>query len=558
MNFKNELLNLLKSDSKEKVIAIKGVWGSGKSTFWKGFIEDKAYYNNAYISLYGLKSIEDIENSILLQISDLHKLDGFIEKRLNFLREINIYGMNAKAILSSIKPKDFCKLIICLDDFERLSNKISINELFGFIADLKENKHCKVVMILNEDKINESNKNDFNIQQEKIIDYELFFQQNLDEIDIIPKKEYKDILYEFIKKYEVQNIRTINKIINILNKFLLKLDNNMNVIIRENILKKVIEISFVYYQFNFKDFNQLVKYRSEKVSKSWYIVLKNKNQLKNDEETNNKLKDTEKFIENNKELEEYIKYLENFHFEDLEKSIIDFITKHIWDEKKIFQYIENEKYNLDNNNLRDKLNDIIEKYYFDFNYTLEKYDQELFDFLNKYKENILKLKNFETIKKEVEICKLFSSNCYDTLLTDIGKSYLENFEYKNYHGNISNDTNFQQIKKENNPVVMAYLESLICYDKNPTSETIIKIFEKAINTNNVIQISETNTVNNLSENVIKNFILNDKKFVKILEDNFNRHSNFPEFIDKVSNVFNDLKSNENYKRKIEELESRVL
>lgn len=549
--FKNKLQDLLKNNNEPKVVAIKGEWGSGKSTFWKDFIKDK--HNNAYVSLYGLNSIAEIENSILLEISDLNALDNFFEKKLKFLQDFKIYGVSAKAILSSLKPSSFSELIICLDDFERLSEKITVNELFGFIADLKENKHCRVVLILNEDKISQKNKDDFNIQKEKVIDYDLFFKTTLDDIKDINVKVnplYKEYLFAFIKKFEIQNIRTINKIIYFIDDFIFKIDiDSPDSKIMKNIFEKMIEISFVYYQFNFKDFELFQDYKTKQHGfYIWREFLKEQ-----DKETKLEIEETKKFLDENKELQIYKKYLENFKLEDLEKNIINLILKHEFNLNFFIDYIENEKYNLENNNLRSQINDIINRYKYDFNYSLEKYDKDFFGFLSKHKENILKLVFFETIRIEIEKCKEISTNDYNSLLIDIQKSYLKNYKYINYHGNINSDTNYEQIKKENNKEVIEYLESLIEYNENPTAKEIIEIFKKAINTQKVTPISEENTVNKLSENQIKEFILTNQEFVKILFDNFNRHGTFREFKETLSNVFEDLKSDEKYRIKIENL-----
>jgi hypothetical protein len=45
---------------------------------------------------------------------------------------------------------------VCFDDFERLSPSIKLEEVLGFIAELKEQKECKVVMILNEGKLGDN------------------------------------------------------------------------------------------------------------------------------------------------------------------------------------------------------------------------------------------------------------------------------------------------------------------------------------------------------------------------------------------------------------------
>jgi hypothetical protein len=554
--FKNRLLDLIKKGTSPKVVAIKGEWGSGKSTFWKNLVEDEIG-NQAYISLYGLHSISDIENSILLQISNIKSFHEFLKKHLKPFYELKIEGISAKSILSIIEPKNFANIVICLDDFERLSNKISVNELFGFISDLKENKKCKVVIILNEEKISLNNKEDFDIQKEKVIDYELFFKTSISNIKNIIKNTnsiYEEYLFDYIEKFEIQNIRTINKIVNLLNDFISKFDKkSLDSIIMKNIFIKMIEISFVYYQFNFKDFELYKKYKSEKSSNSLNKILKEQNRLKEDEQSISKIKKTEEFLETNKELVIYDKYLKNVNFQELEKNIVSFITKYEFNEAFFTDFIENEKYNLEHNDLKNQIDNIIDNYKFNFNYTLKQYDNDLYKFLFENQEKILKLKIFEIIKEEIEKCKTISHNDYDNLLIDMQKAYLEDYKYINYHENLDHDTNYQQIKKENNSVVMDYLESLIDYNQTPTSKDIITIFKKVINTQNIIPISEENTVNKLSEEKIKEFILDDKEFVEILFDDYDRRNKFFEFNQKLSNVFENLKDDEKYKLKIENL-----
>lgn len=549
--FKKKLLDLLK-DPKPKVVAIKGEWGSGKSTFWKDFVKNE-HDNNAYISLYGLHSVRDIENSILLQISNRKFFSELIKKHFEPLSELKISGINAKSILSIIEPKDFKKIVICLDDFERLSNKISVNELFGFIADLKENKQCRVVMILNEEKISLKNKDDFDIQKEKVIDCELFFRTSLSDIKSIIKNIhpiYEEYLSKFIEKFEVQNLRTINKMIYLLNDFITKLQDELphNTLIMKNILEKIIEISFIYYQFNFKDFELLKQYKNKESKSIWNEVFKKSNEQKNIE-----IGKTKKFLDENKELKVYDNYLKYFTLDDLEKNIISFVTKDEFDKSFFIDFIINEKDNLNNDDLKKQIDNIIDKYKYDFSYSLNNYDDDLYKFLSRHKGNILKFKNFETIKKEIEQCKKNSTNNYDNLLIDMQKAYLKDYPYINYHDKIQHHKNYQQIKKENNQEVLRYLESLIDYNKTPMAKDIIAIFEKVINTQKVIPISEKNTVNKLTKNKIKEFILNDKEFVEILFDNYDRHSNFSEFKQKLSNVFEDLKTDEEYRFKIDNL-----
>ncbi len=51
--------------------------------------------------------------------------------------------------LSFFEKKDFENIVICFDDFERLSNKLSLKDIFGLISEIKEQKNCHIVMIFN-------------------------------------------------------------------------------------------------------------------------------------------------------------------------------------------------------------------------------------------------------------------------------------------------------------------------------------------------------------------------------------------------------------------------
>jgi hypothetical protein len=69
--------------------------------------------------------------------------------------------------------QDFKDIIVCFDDFERLSSSMELEEVLGLISELKEQKNCSVVMILNEDQLRD-NKETLDKYKEKLIDYEPF------------------------------------------------------------------------------------------------------------------------------------------------------------------------------------------------------------------------------------------------------------------------------------------------------------------------------------------------------------------------------------------------
>lgn len=88
------------------------------------------------------------------------------------------------------------KTIICVDDIERRGRQLSIRELLGQIALLKEQKKCKVVLILNDEAL-EDDETEFNMYYEKVVDVSLSFAPTAEECVVIalsPKTSGEEIL----------------------------------------------------------------------------------------------------------------------------------------------------------------------------------------------------------------------------------------------------------------------------------------------------------------------------------------------------------------------------
>lgn len=225
---------LLNKDNDGKVIMISGKWGSGKTHFWDNEIKGKLD-KSIYISLYGKKSILDIENevltkSILKELPDdkntLENLSlfGSITKNI-----VNIFVPNSGEKLEDIKNKlisSFGKnslkegTIICFDDFERKSKNVDLNDLFGFITQLAINFNCKVVIILNSDVFEGKEKEIFTTVKEKSISKYFMFNPTCEELfEIIfdekykNLEEYKQILKEIFVEVGIVNARILIQVL---------------------------------------------------------------------------------------------------------------------------------------------------------------------------------------------------------------------------------------------------------------------------------------------------------------------------------------------------------
>ncbi|WP_066154822.1 P-loop NTPase fold protein [Aliarcobacter cryaerophilus] len=278
----------LKSNiSNHKVIMLSGKWGSGKTFFWKDKIienlnkeKDKKIPNH-YISLYGKKSIEEIENEIFLKIFE--SVDSFesrekvvkLSKNVvsllsSFSSAVNFFGVNLD--ISKISDKPFDKLeeilkndklqktvqylnsgaIICFDDFERKSKDIDLNDLFGFITQLTLNFSCKVVIILNDDAFEESDKTIFSNVKEKSVSKYLKYEPTIKELfEIIFENEsykklddYKEIILKTIQEADILNARIYIQILDNLLEWIENSKDKTDDILRSLIL---ININFILY-----------------------------------------------------------------------------------------------------------------------------------------------------------------------------------------------------------------------------------------------------------------------------------------------------------------------
>jgi hypothetical protein len=202
-------------------LMITGDWGSGKTYYYKNILSDqisetpllkdnKKKYKPILVSLFGLKSIEEIQSEIFLCLypflkNSKIKLGSTIGKvlikgmlHLKGLGSFNDYVDDIN--VNNISVIDFEELVICFDDLERKSDKLSLEELIGFINSLVENGNIKILVIANQEKIKET---DYNILKEKVVGNTIEFIPNFEvTLESIIDKSFSGYPYytEFLKE----------------------------------------------------------------------------------------------------------------------------------------------------------------------------------------------------------------------------------------------------------------------------------------------------------------------------------------------------------------------
>lgn len=224
------------ADPAPEVLCIKGKWGVGKTFGWREFLrrarDDKqlALHRYSYVSLFGLNSLDDLRyalfertvsgddigedptpltlKSALKDRDTWRKLRPIAEGAAGVFNLGSVTDALAKGATLFVREQ-----LVCLDDLERAGKDLGTREVLGLASLLKEERKCKVVLLLNDEQHDE--KEEFDRQLEKVADVTLTFEPSPSEAADIAL-DANEPIYEFLKpRFEelgVTNIRIIKKI----------------------------------------------------------------------------------------------------------------------------------------------------------------------------------------------------------------------------------------------------------------------------------------------------------------------------------------------------------
>ncbi|CAB1277372.1 hypothetical protein [Candidatus Nitrosacidococcus tergens] len=255
-------------------LCLNGKWGTGKTHTWKTLLIEAFKNENvspskyAYVSLFGLESLGDVRRSLFentkgstafKNTEPFEATTSGILKKLPFLvskwREW-VGAVTRKTPIKIPLIADYSSLvelgflsvqdqIVCFDDLERMSENLALKDVLGLISFLKEERRCKVVLLLNSEVLEGQNTKDFKNQLEKVIDINLVFSPTAQEAAEIAISDTAIASHEWVKecvvKLEISNIRTIFKLLRIVDRLEKILDGY-----DKRILKRAIHSACLY------------------------------------------------------------------------------------------------------------------------------------------------------------------------------------------------------------------------------------------------------------------------------------------------------------------------
>lgn len=264
---KDQIFQFLSSDTPE-VMAIKGEWGVGKTYSWKKFLSEANISNGvkldrySYVSLFGINSLEAFKYTIFENVVKKEmigteaSLETFKNNTTGIIESFGRQSINlfkgapiVKSFSPAIETISFLSLnntLICIDDLERKGSNLDIKDVLGLVSLLKEQKRCKIVLLLND---GEEGLENYSKYREKVIDVELKFAPSPEEcasIAYADDKENYPRLKELVTGLEIGNIRILKKIERLVD-LILPLAQEYEPEITDQVLHSLALFSWCYY-----------------------------------------------------------------------------------------------------------------------------------------------------------------------------------------------------------------------------------------------------------------------------------------------------------------------
>lgn len=225
-----------------------GPWGVGKTTALRKMIEK--YRGHAvvkrysYASVFGAQTPAEIKTALMTRrqefpVPTAEQLDkrgrvthAFVATRKRILgwskraglrqtyeslRDALPYGgKNVFVALESLAGAVVYDSLIVLDDIERLGKNLSLEHLMGFIAELRDEFRCRVIIVFNEDGFTKpEDKETFDRFAEKVVDLRLKFElasKEAVEIGLPEDTPLRDLISNAVTQLDITNLRVIERI----------------------------------------------------------------------------------------------------------------------------------------------------------------------------------------------------------------------------------------------------------------------------------------------------------------------------------------------------------
>lgn len=232
-----EIERFIQSSAPE-VLCISGQWGVGKTYSWQTFLKEAEKAGRvgvsryAYVSLFGLASLGELRNAIVentvnmatASVPDASSLHEIMRKGEAYARksrpalEIAAGFFRMKDAGDALYRAAFLTVsnqLICFDDLERAGKALDMRDILGLASMLREQRQCKVVLLLNKEQTKPEEAMELQRQLEKVVDTFLVFEPTSAEaaaIAIAGTDTVAEKLRDRLVALDVTNMRVMKKL----------------------------------------------------------------------------------------------------------------------------------------------------------------------------------------------------------------------------------------------------------------------------------------------------------------------------------------------------------
>lgn len=260
---KEQLIQLL-GQADNRVIALSGKWGTGKTHLWnevKAESGDDKVKNALYVSLFGLSNIDQVKRKLIeTAIPGVESHEGAFNGLKNLFKAgVKAASEHYKALAALndlnvllIAPVVFRNKLIVIDDIERKHEKLGIDEVLGFIDEYSQQHGARFVLVLNDDQLStkDDQKKLWTTFREKVIDQEIRLSTSVGEAFSIAIGLRSSKYAEAIKRASITcsltNIRVVVKVIKAANQILA--DRDLEEAIQARVVPSIVLFSAIHYR----------------------------------------------------------------------------------------------------------------------------------------------------------------------------------------------------------------------------------------------------------------------------------------------------------------------
>jgi hypothetical protein len=227
------------------VMVLRGKWGRGKTFLWRDCVDKFApqapdrWARYSYVSLFGVESLAELRDAVLANSDPYEQYAGrpapnddpnapsgltravwgardWIRERMSPEALPDLAGrLHAGGLAHALLLRGVQHYLVCVDDLERRGEHLRLRDVLGYLSNLRDDRQCSVLLILNSDELSKADRDEFELLREKVFDHEVSYDPTAaDCVELVfPKDEAGwDAVRANSLRLGIENVRVLQRV----------------------------------------------------------------------------------------------------------------------------------------------------------------------------------------------------------------------------------------------------------------------------------------------------------------------------------------------------------